>query len=390
MRISVIMPTYNDVDTICESLDSVLSQSYSDYELIIMNDGSTDQTESVVKNYIGEHHCESFFHYYSQENSDQLAAVWNALQYAEGDYIYILHSDDLLYNEHSLEVFDQFERLNPGYDAYTGDEVIIDAQDKQIRCEHIMQYRDTRKRLALMYLWLGRNLYSDVAFFSRKALQKVESSYLTWNMPYWFCPEAKTGCLNVINMNIPMFQYRVYANNYINSTLGRLNVINGELRTLTSLMKYFRIPCYRLQYIIFRFFNKLGFREHFYPFYFRTEEQHKGKIVRFVIKKRFSESYKDNLFLSALAGFYSAVSYREISLPKLDQSVPVYLGRDMRKFNKKLTEGTLEPFYLDLMDEMEKGFYAVHCSFHDTAAISNVLQFLCIREFVVIKPENNI
>lgn len=386
MKISVIMPSYNDADTICESLDSVLSQSYSDYELIIMNDGSTDHTESVVKSYIEEHHCENHFYYHSQENSDQLTAIWNALQYATGDYIYILHSDDLLYNEHSFESFIEFAKQNPGYDAYTGDEVIIDSAGKQIAYEHIMRYQNTKKRLALMYLWLGRNLYSDVAFFSRQALQKVEYSYLIWNMPYWFCPKNETGCLSVKNMGFPLFRYRIYEDNYINTTLGKLNVFNGELRTLTLLMKHFCIPCYRLQYLAFRIFNKLGLREHFCPLYFNTEERHKGKIVRFVMKKRFSQSYRENMFLDAVAGFYSAGSSREISLSKLDASVPVYLGRDMRSFNKKLMEGTLEPFYRNLMDEIKKGFYVVHCSSDDVESVLNILQFFCIGESTVIKP----
>jgi glycosyltransferase involved in cell wall biosynthesis len=388
MKVSIIMPTYNDEDTICESLDSVRLQSYSNYELIIINDGSTDNTEYVVKSYIKEHRCEERFHYYSQENADQLSAIWNTLQYATGDYIYILHSDDLLYNEKSLEFFDSFERKNPGYDAYTGDEVIINAEGKQVQYEHVMKYRNKKKRLALMYLWLGRNLYSDIAFFSKQALKKVGYSYLTWNMPYWFCPENKTGCLNVKSMDFPIFRYRIYTKNYINNALGKLNVINGELRTLTSLMKYFWIPCYRTQYFLFRICNKLNLSENFYPLYFCTEEHNKGKVIRFAIKKRFSKSYRKNVFLNSLFNFYSSNSSREIFLPKLDQSMPIYLGRDMRKFNNKLMKGTLEPFYYYLMNEMRKGFHIVHCFPEDVESVSNILQFLCIKEFTVIKSEN--
>lgn len=385
MKISIIMPTYNDADTICESLNSVLLQQYSDYELLIMNDGSTDGTESIVKDYMKKHQCEDRFHYYSQNNSDQLAAIWNTLPYASGDYIYILHSDDLLYSKQSLKAFVEFEKKNPGYDAYTGDQSIINAEGKQVNREHVMRYRNTQKRLALMYLWLGRNLYSDVAFFSKRALKKIAYSYLTWNMPYWYDPESPTGCLNVKTMDFPIFCYRVYAGNYMNNPLGKLNVINGELRTVTSLMKRFRIPCYRLQYIIFRIFNKLGLQEHFCPVYFHSEERNKGRIVRFVIRKRFSESYRDNAFLNALAGFYGSNSNRELTLPKLDESVPVYLGRDMRQFNTKLLNGTLEPFYYHLMSEMEKGFRTVCCFPEDIVSVKNILCFLCIGEFTSIE-----
>ena len=52
MKISIIMPTYNDKDSIVETFDSVINQTYTNWELIIIDDGSTDNTEEVIKNYI--------------------------------------------------------------------------------------------------------------------------------------------------------------------------------------------------------------------------------------------------------------------------------------------------------------------------------------------------
>lgn len=51
MKISIIMPTYNDSSTIIDTIDSVANQSYSNWQLIIMNDGSTDNVEDVIKQY---------------------------------------------------------------------------------------------------------------------------------------------------------------------------------------------------------------------------------------------------------------------------------------------------------------------------------------------------
>mgnify|MGYP000140454968 CR=1 FL=1 len=61
-------------------------------------------------------------------------------------------------------------------------------------------------------------------------------------MPYWLDLTQKSKCLNVKSMDFPMFRYRVFEGNYINNEMGKLNVINGELRTLTNLMKYFQSP----------------------------------------------------------------------------------------------------------------------------------------------------
>ena len=49
MKISIIMPTYNDSSTIIDTIDSVANQSYNNWQLIIMNDGSTDNVEDVIK-----------------------------------------------------------------------------------------------------------------------------------------------------------------------------------------------------------------------------------------------------------------------------------------------------------------------------------------------------
>ena len=54
------MPTYNDKDSIVETFDSVINQTYTNWELIIIDDGSTDNTEEVIKNYIEKHSLPSY------------------------------------------------------------------------------------------------------------------------------------------------------------------------------------------------------------------------------------------------------------------------------------------------------------------------------------------
>ena len=52
MKISIIMPTYNDSSSIEETLNSIVNQSYINWELLISDDGSTDNTKEVVNNFI--------------------------------------------------------------------------------------------------------------------------------------------------------------------------------------------------------------------------------------------------------------------------------------------------------------------------------------------------
>ena len=85
MKISIIMPTYNDKDSIVETFDSVINQTYTNWELIIIDDGSTDNTEEVIKNYIEKHSLKDKIKYFYQENKDQLNMKIIGRNYISGD-----------------------------------------------------------------------------------------------------------------------------------------------------------------------------------------------------------------------------------------------------------------------------------------------------------------
>ena len=93
MTISVIIPAYNVAAYIGETLDSLLAQTYPDYEAVIVNDGSTDDTEQVIASYrasLGDRLV------YVKQANGGLANARNAgLRVARGRYIALLDSDDL-------------------------------------------------------------------------------------------------------------------------------------------------------------------------------------------------------------------------------------------------------------------------------------------------------
>ena len=102
-KISILLPTYNDANYIERTLDSVKEQTYKNWELLICDDGSKDNTKEVVEKYIKNNSLEEKIKYYYQDNADQLNAIINILQYATGQYAYILHSDDLLNDKETLQ-----------------------------------------------------------------------------------------------------------------------------------------------------------------------------------------------------------------------------------------------------------------------------------------------
>ena len=87
--VSVIIPAYNRFPMLCEAIDSVFAQTYSDYELIVVDDGSTDKTGTIPDLYKGK------LHYIYQENSGPSAARNRGAVEARGEWTAFLDSDDL-------------------------------------------------------------------------------------------------------------------------------------------------------------------------------------------------------------------------------------------------------------------------------------------------------
>ncbi len=101
--VSIVMCAYNAANFIDETIDSVLAQPFTDFELIIVNDGSTDHTSKIVKSY-----ADSRIVLLEQKNAGPAAARNTALQQATGKYLAILDSDDLWlprYLDTMLEIF---------------------------------------------------------------------------------------------------------------------------------------------------------------------------------------------------------------------------------------------------------------------------------------------
>lgn len=87
-KVSVVIPTYNRSFTVVKAIDSVLEQTYDDYEIIVVDDGSTDDTYEILRPYWDK------IHYEFKENGGISSARNLALEVARGKYIALLDSDD--------------------------------------------------------------------------------------------------------------------------------------------------------------------------------------------------------------------------------------------------------------------------------------------------------
>lgn len=133
--VSIITPTYNRADFIEQAVDSVLAQTYTNFELLIVDDGSTDNTRELLEPALDD----SRVRYFHQENQGQSVARNLALSEAKGDFVCFLDSDnywpvDKL--EKQVELFTQ----HPEYDVIYGDIIVIDENDREITRKNMRRY----------------------------------------------------------------------------------------------------------------------------------------------------------------------------------------------------------------------------------------------------------
>ena len=90
-KVSIVIPVYNGEDYVNEAIDSALVQTYENCEVIVVNDGSTDNTEAIVKTYGNK------IRYFSKENGGVASALNVGIEHMEGEYFQYLPHDDLLH-----------------------------------------------------------------------------------------------------------------------------------------------------------------------------------------------------------------------------------------------------------------------------------------------------
>ena len=125
--VSIMMPAYNAEKYIGQAIESVLAQTFQDWELLIVNDGSTDRTPEIISRY-----PDARIRTFHQANGGEASARNTALAHAQGEYLAFLDADDLYLPEH-LQVTVAFLRAHPGWDGIYTDGWYINETGERLK-----------------------------------------------------------------------------------------------------------------------------------------------------------------------------------------------------------------------------------------------------------------
>ncbi len=226
--ISVVMPAYNHEEFVAESIESVLTQSFGDFEFIIINDGSTDGTGDVIKRY-----TDPRIRYYSHDNIDAPRTINRALSMTRGKYISIINSDDVYHKDRLLYLFNIAEEESLKF-LFT-DVYFIDENSKPLNCDQSIRiWHEKMKRMyegngSLKKVFLRSNIAvsSSNLFFSGSVPGEIggfKNYRYVHDYDFIFRGICRYGSKFRFLSDKKYLYYRLHGNNTINKSFMMKNV----------------------------------------------------------------------------------------------------------------------------------------------------------------------
>lgn len=203
-KISVVMPVYNGEKYICETMDSVLNQTFGDFEFIIINDASKDRTEEIIKSY----NDDRIVYLINEQNLGVAGTLNRGLENAKGEYIARIDADD-------IAIAERFEKQVAFMDAHPdvgvcGSHIRIFEEDG---AERDFIYSETDKELRVDMLF--NSGFAHPAVMLRKSV--LDENNIFYNLEFekaedyrmWYDIMKKSMGHN---LQEPLLRYRHHSN----------------------------------------------------------------------------------------------------------------------------------------------------------------------------------
>ncbi|HCJ66447.1 MAG TPA: glycosyl transferase family 2 [Elusimicrobia bacterium] len=224
-KVSVIMAAHNEEHNISRTIKSILNQTFSDFEFIIINDGSTDKTDEIIKKYRYE---DKRIHIISKENTGLADSLNIGIQHSSGEYIARMDADDVA-DEKRLEIQVNYLDNNPEI-VMVGSWCYLIDLDRNIRieCKPPILNEDIRKHLQKdnpfihSSVMMRKSVINKVGGYDR--IQRMEDYDL------WVRITKDYKVANIPMFLITRYENRNFYTRYYYNGLSRLDIYSKRLR----------------------------------------------------------------------------------------------------------------------------------------------------------------
>lgn len=385
VKISVLIPAYNSAKTIVEALESIKNQTYQNWEIILINDGSQDETEEILRRYLGN--TKLPLKYTKQTHHNYFKAIRHGLKYASGEIIFVLDADKILFNQN---VFYRAVSTILG-EKCDGMFVGIRAMYQRLKDGkfHLVRpYYRNEVSLIKTALGLGKNIYTNYAFWRREIFEtSVYENYLINGMPVWYNAENNLG-LRVVNGNFVGLKYRVSKkvnlgdNSLKQNNSKTLFELSTNLRTLHHIVSRINVPAYSTQATLYNLINRLHIAS-LYPSIFKQGQTSLKEITPLVVKN-IKDSELDNVYLKTIVDFSNNFDPQKTAKIVIPKGTKIYWGTEIDEFSNKLSKNMLDQFYYDFMKIIGQGTTIYKIKKDDQKKLEQILDFFTIRDYVRI------
>ena len=171
MKISVVTVTYNSEKTVEDTIKSVLRQEYKDYEYLVVDGGSKDNTVEIIKKY--EPLFEGRMRWISEKDKGMYDGINKGIKMATGDVVGIINSDDFY---HRTDIFDKINEAFSGRSEVRDERLEVRDEREEVRGERYVNCKRGDRVEAI---------YGDVRFVNPDNLEKTVRYYSSKNWRPW-------------------------------------------------------------------------------------------------------------------------------------------------------------------------------------------------------------
>lgn len=181
--VSIVVPAYNHELYIVECLDSILEQSYKNYELVIIDDGSSDMTSSLINSWLLKNRNEvPNCNYKTRENRGVTETLNELISLSSGDFIFVVGSDDKVTNSGIDDLVDYFmQHCDDNCVLYSGLYFINEESEyltsDNDRLRYNLELINNSKLNLLTYLFCRWGAPFNFPFFTKNGFLKICGSY---------------------------------------------------------------------------------------------------------------------------------------------------------------------------------------------------------------------